>query len=214
MDKSFDATTDSVVVPLAQRYRWPIVLAAVWFAAAVTGLYLLVQYANIPGTAGDPPKQWPSDTSMTLNSSGATLVMFVHPRCSCTRASLSELQRTVAHCAEPITSWIVFYRPTAMAPGWEQTDLWHTALGIRDAHVISDIDGVEARRFHAFTSGQTVLYDSKGELLFSGGITGERGHEGDNAGQTAIEELVNASTSACRQTPVFGCPITPASPSQ
>ena len=38
------------------------------------------------------------------------------------------------------------------------------------------------QRFGAETSGQTLLYDRDGRLLFSGGTTGSRGHDGDNAG--------------------------------
>jgi hypothetical protein len=127
---------------------------------------------------------------------------------------MTELQRLMVHCTGRVTPWIVIYKPSTMASGWEQTDLWNTAATIAGAHVISDLDGVEAGRFHAATSGQTVLYDAEGKLQFSGGITGARGHEGDNAGETAIEELVNAVNSECRQTPVFGCPIMPSPNSQ
>jgi hypothetical protein len=72
---------------------------------------------------------------------------------------------------------------------------------------MTDIDGREARHFQAFTSGQTLLYSSEGELLFSGGITIARGHEGDNSGRLAIESLLANSAAEVRQTPVFGCPI-------
>jgi hypothetical protein len=213
MNKSFETAAVSDAKTSAKRHRWPIVLAVAWLAVTLTGLCLIEQYANTPGTAAEPPKHWPAETGLTLNPAGPTLVMFVHPHCPCTRASLSELQRMIAHCSVPVTPWIVFYKPASMSAGWEQTNLWDTALAIPGAHVISDLDGVEASRFRATTSGQTVLYDSAGKLLFSGGITGARGHEGDNAGETAIEELVNSASSDCRQTPVFGCPIT-TTPSQ
>ena len=42
----------------------------------------------------------------------------------------------------------------------------------------------------AITSGQTLLYDTKGHLVFSGGITGGRGHEGDNTGRESIEKYL------------------------
>ena len=70
-----------------------------------------------------------------------------------------------------------------------------------------DGDGQEARLFHAVTSGQTVLYDSQGRLLFSGGITASRGHSGDNAGRSAIVSLVNAEVPDRTETLVFGCPL-------
>jgi hypothetical protein len=70
-----------------------------------------------------------------------------------------------------------------------------------------DDEGAEANRFHAATSGQTLLYDADGRLLFSGGITGSRGHAGDNAGENAIVSWVNSGAAARTETSVFGCAL-------
>ncbi len=212
-----DHSQESVaLLPVGSKrhvYFWT-ALAMVWLGAALAGLYVLAQYASTPGVAGETPAHWPSGSSIPLSPAGDTLVMFVHPKCPCSRASMSELQRAATHFSEAVTTWVVFYRPAATAPGWEQTDLWHSAIAVPGAHVISDVDGVEAARFHAVTSGQTVLYDANGRLLFSGGITGQRGHEGDNAGETAIKDLINSASSECRETAVFGCPISTPKSSQ
>ena len=61
--------------------------------------------------------------------------------------------------------------------------------------------------FHAETSGQTALYDATGNLLFSGGITSARGHEGDNDGRAAVVSLLTSDGAEERETPVFGCPL-------
>jgi hypothetical protein len=74
-------------------------------------------------------------------------------------------------------------------------------------HVLRDIDGAEARRFQAMTSGQTLLYDAAGRLQFSGGITIAKGHSGDNQGRSSIESLLSDVGSDTRATPVYGCPI-------
>ena len=65
----------------------------------------------------------------------------------------------------------------------------------------------EARRFHASTSGQTLVYGASGHLTFAGGITGARGHEGDNPGRRAVTELLMGNTPAVVHTAVFGCSI-------
>jgi hypothetical protein len=57
------------------------------------------------------------------------------------------------------------------------------------------------------TSGQTFLYDARGTLLFSGGITGARGHAGDNAGRASIVALLNRAGAATTSTNVFGCSL-------
>jgi hypothetical protein len=78
--------------------------------------------------------------------------------------------------------------------------------------VVADTDGADARRFGAIASGQTMLYGSDGRLQFTGGITGSRGHEGDNAGVDAIEAALQGDRSgldgdrtARTSTFVFGC---------
>jgi hypothetical protein len=151
--------------------------------------------------------QWPHGSSIHRGESGKTLVLFAHPRCPCTRASLGELEKIVAHCQTDVTPWVVFFKPDGTDNDWQQTDLWKTASAIPGAHVICDQAGAEARRFHVTTSGQTLLYSAQGELLFSGGITFERGHAGDNAGRTAIESRSAGESTGYCQTPVFGCPI-------
>jgi hypothetical protein len=49
----------------------------------------------------------------------------------------------------------------------------------------------------------TLLFASNGNLLFNGGITGSRGHAGDNA----IISLVNNQEPARTRTLVFGCAL-------
>jgi hypothetical protein len=133
--------------------------------------------------------------------------LLAHPQCSCTRATLSELAELLARARTRPKTYILFLRPEGFARGWEQTDLWRTAAALPDVTVLRDDQGREARRFGAFTSGQTLLYDSDGTLLFSGGITGARAHAGDNAGRSAIVDLLNRGQSNRAATDVFGCPL-------
>ena len=56
------------------------------------------------------------------------------------------------------------------------------------------------------TSGHALLFDRDGRLLFRGGITPARGHEGDNFGASAIAARL-AGRPARAEAPVFGCPI-------
>ena len=88
-----------------------------------------------------------------------------------------------------------------------KTNLWYDAKAIPGVEVMKDQDGSEARLFQAFTSGQTLLYDSKGHLVFNGGITGSRGHSGDNAGRKAIISLVTEGKANRTNTFVFGCSL-------
>jgi hypothetical protein len=70
-----------------------------------------------------------------------------------------------------------------------------------------DEGGAEARRFGAATSGQALLYDAAGRLVFSGGITPARGHSGDSAGRDAIIRWVERGTAPQKSAFVFGCSL-------
>jgi hypothetical protein len=52
-----------------------------------------------------------------------------------------------------------------------------------------------------------VLYGPQGDLLFQGGITMSRGHEGDNPGRSALESLVRHKLFNQVRTSVYGCSL-------
>jgi hypothetical protein len=151
---------------------------------------------------------WPADTALARASDGPTLVMLAHPRCVCTRASLMELAEVLARAETKPRTYVLFLRPREFADGWEHTALWRQATALPGTTAVKDDGGLEARRFGAETSGQTMLYGRDGALLFSGGITGARGHAGDNAGRAALLSLLRPASIAQRAlTRVFGCSL-------
>jgi hypothetical protein len=81
------------------------------------------------------------------------------------------------------------------------------ARAIPGALVASDLGAREARRFGASASGQVLLYDAAGLLLFEGGITAARGHAGDNAGEDALVAALRTGIRQEQPAPVFGCPL-------
>ena len=199
---------DGSALPRTKRTRVILFLSAIsWLVLVCGGLWFLWGYENTPGLAAESPRQWPTDSRIQPAQDQATLVMLAHPHCPCTRASIGELASIMAHSQGRLSAHVLFIRPEGSADDWEETDLWQSASKIPGVEVIPDGDGREARLFHALTSGQTVLYDPHGRLLFSGGITASRGHFGDNAGQASIVSLVNAAVPSQTETSVFGCPL-------
>jgi hypothetical protein len=178
---------------------------AAWLLAIGTGLGMLWAYAGTPGPRATPKVAWPHGASVVRETRGPVLLLFLHPQCPCSRATLGELARLLADAASPAAIYAFVYRPADAEDGWERTDLWHTASAIRGVHVMTDVGGAQARVFGARVSGQTLLYSASGSLLFNGGITGARGHEGDNAGRTALTAILDGRRSAAIETSVFGC---------
>jgi hypothetical protein len=184
-----------------------ITTSAAWLLMIGAGLGFLWNYESTPGVAAAAPTRWPADSRLRLADDRATLVMLAHPRCPCTRASLGELARLMTQAQGRMTAYVLFVKPANFSEDWEKTDLWASAAAIPGVSVVRDDEGVEASRFQAATSGQTMLYDAEGKLLFSGGITSARGHAGDNAGRTAIVSLLTRGEAEQRETNVFGCPL-------
>jgi hypothetical protein len=184
-----------------------VVIACLWVLAVCTGLRILLNYDYSPGSGAIPPGKWPRDAKIKPVPGQPTLIVLAHPRCPCTRATLGELALIMARCQGKLNAHVLFCKPPELQDDWEKTDLWQSAVAIPGVSVMVDEDGAEANRFHAATSGQVILYDEKGRLSFSGGITESRGHYGDNQGRDAIVSLVNHGTAKQTRTSVFGCSL-------
>ena len=184
-----------------------VAIGVVWLIAVAGGMRVLWSYGNTPGTASDPPAKWPMQSQIRRTAGLPTIVVMGHPKCPCTRATIGELAVMMTRLHNRATAVVVFVRPHGTPDGWDDTDLRRSAAEIPGATVMSDLDEVEADRFNAEVSGQTMLYDAGGKLLFSGGITASRGHAGDNAGRTSIVAFVTDGTAELSRTPVFGCAL-------
>lgn len=184
--------------------RRSVLIFVLWLAASGAGMYSMLAYERAPGAPGNPSEYWPTESAIEPDAS--TLLIFAHPHCPCTRASIGELARIMAHCQGKVRAHVIFFLPAGELVDWVRTDLWRSAEAIPGVTVHADRDGAEARLFNVATSGQSALY-AGGRLLFCGGITGGRGHEGDNAGEDAIVTLLAGGRTPYARTPVFGCPL-------
>ena len=181
--------------------------AIIWLLVVLTGSLLMAQYSQTAGVVGTPPKQWPKASRVRPETGRSNLVIFLHPRCPCSRATLGELERLMAHCQGMLSVQVWFIQPEGRDEAWVKTDLWPTAAAIPGVQVGVDHAGEEARLFQAATSGQTLLYDPSSRLVFQGGITLARGHAGDNPGRDAIECYLKQKMNPSASTPVFGCAL-------
>ena len=156
----------------SRRFLLP-TFAIIWFCAVGTGMSWMWEYESTPGPEALPGSQWPSDSSIARSEELPTLVLFAHPRCPCTRATMRELELIVAHCTQKLDVQVIFFRPEGASGGWERTDIWAAAESLPGVTVTCDEGGQEAKRFDATTSGFALLFDRWGNLLFSGGNQGK-----------------------------------------
>jgi hypothetical protein len=186
-------------------YLWSI--AILWCASVGSGLLGLSIYATTPGEPARSGANWPADSRIPFDCERPNLLVFLHPCCPCSRATLAELERIIAATERRAAVGIVLVQPERMPEEWGRTAIFQTANTIPGASILIDRGGALARRFGAMTSGQVLLYASSGELVFEGGITGSRGHEGDNAGRAAVICGINGAGNSGHWAPVFGCKL-------
>jgi hypothetical protein len=180
--------------------------AGSWIVLVASGLGRLLAYEHTAGSSGVVAQSWPGLT-IKRATNRPTLVMIAHPRCPCTDSSVAELAQIMAEVNGKVAAYVLFFTPKDAGSEWEDTELKRSAAAIPGVTVVSDIDGIEAQRFGAETSGHTLLFGTDGRLLFSGGITASRGHAGDNTGEDSIVALLNNRTPARNETLVFGCSL-------
>jgi hypothetical protein len=184
-----------------------VLFAGMWLMAAALGQRVMLNYDYAAAAPGTPPEAWPAATKIPRTPDLSSIVVVAHPHCPCTRATLEELARLMAVLENRATATVLFVRPPGFSEDWEKTDLWRSAARIPGVAVLDDRSGVEASRFGAQASGQTMLYDADGTLRFSGGITASRGHSGDSPGRSAILSIVNTGNSSTSRTSVYGCSL-------
>jgi len=198
-----------VTSPTHQGHRPSLLAAAViaWSTVVIGAFVWTWKYKSTPAPVSAAPARWPAASALPRRPGRPLLVMLAHPRCSCTRASLAELGALLQEVGPAIDALVVFVRPDGTARDWTSTDLWRTASAMPGVRVVADDGGRETERFGALASGTVLLYDGAGQLLFSGGITGARGHEGDNLGLRRVVALAKEGKADRRSSPVFGCDL-------
>jgi hypothetical protein len=161
-------------------------------AAVLLGSAALIAYSELvsfSGTASPPevgPEQWPRDSKLERVPGQRSLVIFAHPRCACTDATLAEISRLLTVVRRSGSAYPSIVLVANLDDDTEHTPLLEAARAVPGLSLFRDTNATEAQRFKVSTSGTTLLFSATGDLLFRGGVTGARGHHGDNYGATAL----------------------------
>jgi hypothetical protein len=136
-----------------------------------------------------------------------TIVLFAHPECPCTKATLHQLEEAQAKATRKASIYIVFATPEGLPVGDGSQVLIKQARQIKGATVIEDDGLALAKRFGATTSGQTFVFDPGSTLLFKGGLTRARGHYGNSLGAESLLSMMDTGKPVATETPVYGCSL-------
>ena len=220
-----------------------IILGILWLSA-LAGFALLAYYDLKPGSNGQMPLKWPANTCLALANKGCTAVVFLHPQCPCSIATIDELEKIIdacAHAGSKLKVYAEVWQPSSLEstsvestslesmrsapkysapirsaakhsagrspaskwPSLADSKLVRLANNVVGIDCLYDQNGTQAKLFGAKTSGYLMLYGPSGKLLYAGGVTSSRGHEGDNTGA----DLVVAAVMGLRKNPVTDIPV-------
>lgn len=148
-------------------------ISAFLLLLSLSGVAALSSYSSKPGQDSVADARWPKDSKLSAEQE-FRLVMFFHPGCPCSKASLEELSKILGPNLE---STVVILEDPMFKDMLKNNPLIKKARSMKHVNVVIDHDGHEAKLFGAKTSGATFLYQNSA-LSFSGGVTRGRGHVG------------------------------------
>src|SRR5258708_3864203 len=86
-------------------------LSVIWLLAAGWAMKKIEDYKMTPGQKATPLLLWPVKSKIPRNAHQSTLVLFVHPHCPCTRATISELARLMTTLQGKLSAYVLFIQP-------------------------------------------------------------------------------------------------------
>ncbi len=177
------------------------------FLVICGGFAILSDYSGRPAAASDSVvRRWPN-TVAEHESRNATVAIFYHPHCPCTRATIRCFERLAASIdSKPRIIAYAFCPPTE-TDVWINSDTTQKLQSLSDTMVIVDRSGEVCRKFGVMASGHVLAFDTNGDLIFSGGLTASRGHESYSKSGAAFVAALNGSPQTPISWPVFGCTI-------
>ncbi len=181
------------------RRGWILCLLGVlWAVGVAVGVGWNWRYAAGPTAPGAPAAFWPEHSRIARAPGAPAILMFAHPECPCSRASLAELERVLARAPAGASATVVFMGSSA-------SGLVERARAIEGLAIHHDHDGSETARFGAASSGHVLGYDAEGRLQFTGGVTPSRGHEGATEARAVLLALLRNEPGEGAELPVYGC---------
>jgi len=129
------------------------------------------------------------------------LIVILHSQCPCSLATVENLTNLPEGVRSRLRLRLVFTGPQI-----ESSDIVSGASALKHAEREYLTEAEVLQRYGAQTSGQALLYNSRGNLMFSGGLTQARGEVGESAGISAICDVM-AGRKSISTAPVYGCAL-------
>jgi hypothetical protein len=192
---------------LLRRLTIYFVLAGAWIGIAIVGWAALLSHTYQPARTADAVESWPESKLSMPSTADYRIVIFAHPYCPCTRATLNKLDESLTRLPGNTAVCVIFATVGLDLKKVADSPTVSFARQLKGVDVRMDDSGDEVRRFRATVSGEVFAFDRQGQRIFHGGITAGRGHHGDSVGQQQLERLVCGLSHEVCEAPIFGCKL-------
>lgn len=195
-------------------------LSIIGFWVIGTGFFIKskIDFSFTPGKSSQFKSDFPMQSTLSVIPSKYNLYVFIHPKCGCSVATLDNL-KSLAHkqsyLSDLMQIHVILYDPSESPKDWldsqtvKDIQSWASQYPVIVKH---DKSLQEFKLFDAQTSGQSFLFDQNRRLVFSGGLTEERGHAGPSSSVNYILSVLSNKQSSTNQrlpaaftTDTFGC---------
>ena len=144
---------------------------------------------------------WPGTGVLQLAADRPTLLMFVHPECACSRASIGELQQLMTDCKNHVAVHLLFFKPTeSTRTNGTIPAFWTDAKAIQARDVRIDPGGTVGGGLRRPKQADRSWYATPkvGSSLVAASPM-DSGHFGDNAGLDAAIAIVGSAPHRLRR---------------
>jgi len=171
------------------------------------GIWQLYAFSTTPGDH-TVVQSWILQDKLPLKHQLASLVVLIHPKCSCSTATLKEVERLKIGLKDKLDVKLVFISYGDKSKNWYQGPVWDLAVSMKkNVSIVLDNDGQILKTLGTKTSGTAYLVGPDLKVVFQGGLTPIRGHEGATSGQAFIASWVKGNTKSSLIQKIFGCGV-------
>lgn len=176
----------------------------------VFGFVTLTDYSSRPAPHTDVLAELPADVhfeTSQADKNSPTILLFYHPKCPCTLASARCLARLASRFNGSPNFYAYAYCPAEEPDTWIASSTTDELRTINNVTIFPDRNAEKCKQFGVRISGHILVYNSAGKLVFSGGITPYRGHEGGSMAAMDFIQHANGKVLEPSCWPTFGCSI-------
>jgi hypothetical protein len=179
------------------------IFAAIWTVIFFVSWSLFYSFST---TAGKHTvmMRWPASEALPLLHDKPNILIFLHPKCSCSVASIAEFRRLVDSLSGRVHVRAILMKYQQVRSK-EIPEGFASLFEIPEIKISRDDDGIISKSLGALTSGIVYLIDEEGLVVYQGGLTASRGHGGITAGSEFIRAWVTKRDDKTFMQKVFGC---------